>query len=533
MERSRATVGWQRVGLSGLLSLSWLWLGQAATPEAAGPRTAAELRQRLEAHLADARFQHADWGVQIVSLGSGRVVFSRNADKLFIPASNTKLFTGALALDELGAAFRIRTSLYGRSRPNARGELAGDLVVFGRGDPSVAARRHGGSVEQALAPLVRAVAGVRLVKGDLVMDETGIQAPPLGASWTWDDLTYYYAAEVSALSFNDNAVEVTVCPDAEPGQPAVVRVVPADGFMVVSNRCVTAPRDAKREVRVARVADRNCVVVTGRIPVGSATETESLAVHNPAAWFGERFRQALGQAGIRVRGNVRVVPAMSRSSSPPSAPDWIELGSISSPPLSELLADMMKPSQNLHAQLLLAQVGQARLDRDRRPGEGRWEGVEALFAPTAEEAGVLALGDFLERAGIPRDEVFFEEGSGLSRRHLVTPAAVCRLLQFMNGHREAEVYRAALPVAGVDGTLKSRMRATLAEGNARAKTGSLRFVYALSGFVTTAAGEPLAFAILLNDYRPPASGPAPRVDLDLIVTQLAGVSEPLGGVSQP
>ena len=208
----------------------------------------------------------------------------------------------------------------------------------------------------------------------------------------------------------------------------------------------------------------------------------------------------------------------------------VELAALESQPLSEILRRMLKPSQNLYAQLLLLQVGTARLSKSTAPGNvagtnpplGVSEGLVA--GDTAEDAGVRELGLFLRQAGVQPGTVQLEEGSGLSRHDLVTPAATVQLLQFMSRHRHADVFRQALPVAGVDGTLRSRMKNTPAAGNARAKTGTLSGVNSLSGYVTSAAGERLAFALFLNNYlnKDPRYSATP--DMDRIVVMLAGLN---------
>jgi len=482
------------------------------------PSRVSELRERLEAHVAAERFRHAQWGVHIVALESGRVLFSHNADKLMIPASNTKLYTGALALDRLGPGHRIRTSFYATGRPSARGTLAGDLIVYGRGDPSLAARYHGGDVDRALQPLVEAVraAGVRRVRGDLVADDSYFTDPPLGSGWNWDDLQYYYGAEVSALTVNDNALNVIVQPGLVAGRHAAVSLLPPAPFMVISNLCLTGPPGSSPAVDLWRPLNRNVLVVTGQLPAGATGHTDSVTVHQPALWFGHLLRESFRRHGIRVDGRVRAAgEAVRGRRSGPSGP-LQELCAVESPPLSELLGRMLKPSQNLHAQLLLLQVGA--MER-RAPFEAGKPGA-ALDA--AAPAGLKAMDAFLGRVGIEPGTVLLEEGSGLSRRNLVTPKATVRLLESMDRHPHGAVYRAALPVAGVDGTLRLRLRQTPAEGNAQAKTGTLRYVVALSGYVTSAAGERLAFSLMLNQYRSGDPARSARADLDAIVALLSG-----------
>ena len=513
-----------------------------ATPSP--PPDLAALRQRIGDHLAQSRFARARWGVHIESLDTGTTLFSYDADKLFLPASNAKLYIGALALDRLGGDARIRTSVYATARAGGRGVLTGDLIVYGRGDPSVSARLHHGDLCKAFDPLVAVVqqAGVRMVRGDIVADTSFFRGPPFGSGWDWDDLQYYYGAEVSALSVNDNAMEVVVQPRERPGLPAAVMVRPYGGLLTVSNFATTCEPEGKANIRISRPLASNTVYVEGQLPVGHTGEVERLAVHRPAVWFANVFKESLERRGIRVTGGTRVVDAAIQASLDsairtglvPNRGTLHELGSMSSPPVRELVRHMMKPSQNLHAQLLLLQVGATAEDRTHAKtwplgvgaptGRGlKTPGSKALNQPfeTTEAAGIKALEAFLRQAGISSDQVQLEEGPGLSRRNLVTPAATVALLRYMDRHPCAPDFRESLPLAGVDGTLQNRMRQTAAAGNARAKTGSLGGVYTLSGYVTSGAGERLAFSLMLNNYRAPDPARSARAELDEIVVVLA------------
>jgi serine-type D-Ala-D-Ala carboxypeptidase/endopeptidase (penicillin-binding protein 4) len=517
-------------------------IAQSAAPQtsqAAAPPSQADtldaLVARLSAHLAQPRFAPAAWGVKIVSLDTGKTWFEHNPQKYFNPASNAKLYTTALALDRLGGDYRIRTSLYSTARPDASGTLKGDLIVYGRGDPTMAASLNGGDYFKPLEPLVErlAVAGVRRVEGDLIGDESYFNSPAIGSGWEWDDLQEYYGAEASALNINDNALDLFVKPGDRPGQPCRITTGPPSSWLTIINRTETAPKDAEGRIMVYRPVGENIVYVSGRLPVGGKDYRGSVAVHNPAGLFVAQLKEALLRRGITVTGRTRTIDWKYREVTPVDWAKWIELGFVESPPLREIVRATLKPSQNLYAQLLLLQVGALR-DAETR-GRSDASSVPHL---TTEAMGTEALQDFLMTAGVKKGDVLLEEGSGLSRRDIITPNATVALLSFMSRHRFAEDYRNGLPIAGVDGTLQNRMKGTAAAGNARAKTGTLRYVYALSGYVTTAAGEHLAFSIMLNNYynaeraTAPATAttasapriPAPREDVDAIVVMLAGFS---------
>lgn len=476
-----------------------------------GPETVTALRERIWSHLTQPRFARAHWGIHVVSLETGRVLFTANADKWFVPASTTKLFTGALALDVLGPDFRIRTSLYAVAPPDARGTLRGDLRLYGRGDPGFLVAAVGGDWDRALAPLVEAAvrAGIQQVQGALVADASFFRGSPIGSGWEYDDLTWAYGAEVSALSINNNAIEVVARPAARPGLPAEVFLFPLTAFVTVSNRLLTVAAGGPRRFILDRAPGANVIHARGALPVDAGRVSATVAVREPARWFGEEFKRALQRRGIAVCGPVRTVEARSENADPPAAPAGVELGGSDSAPLRELLPRMLKPSQNLHAQLWLLLAGTSL--------------TPSTPEETSEQTGLRAMHAFLQRAGIPAGEVRLEEGSGLSRHNVVTPRALVRLLEYMARHPHAAVFREALPVAGVDGTLRLRLRDTPAAGNLRAKTGSLDLVNTLAGYVTSAAGEPLVFALLLNHY---AGGERPgRTELDEIAAALAGLRQ--------
>lgn len=494
---------WLQIALVGLLVCNAL--AQQQKP----PATPAELQQRLRQHISQSKYDAALWGVKIVSLESGKTVFEHNPQKLCSPASNCKLYTVALALDRLGADYRIKTSLYAKAKPSKSGKLSGDLVVYGRGDPTINARLHGGDIYQALEPLVAALtnAGLKRVAGDLVADESYFHGPPFGSGWMWDDLEYYYGAEISALTINDNTLQVLVKPGARVGTPCNLMLSPATTWLGISNRTVTAEKEARRTIRFYRPLEESIVYVSGQMAVGDGGATNEVTVHNPAGLFVSFFKQALARRGIAVGGKLRTATWLDRQVNPINYSNWVELGSTESSPMRDLAREVQKPSQNLYTDLLLAHVGEKLRAADSRPEE------------TSEDLGVRALNKFLAEVGIQKGETFFEEGSGLSRDNLVSPNATVTLLRFMSRHKCANDYLAALPIAGVDGTLKSRMKGTPAAGNVRAKTGTLRWANSISGFVTTAAGERLVFSLMLNRYYElrPARG-----DLDTIVVMLAG-----------
>ena len=470
-----------------VLGLLCLWVMSQAPTAWPGEPSLAAWRERLTNHIAQPRFDAAQWGIKIVNLDSGDVWFEHQAGKLIKPASNAKLFTGALALDLFGPEHRIATSLYASQKLSPAGILSGDLIVFGRGDPSISARFRSGQFEGLLDAMagVVAEAGVRRVHGDLVGDERYFRGAPYGMNWSWDDLQYYYGAEVSPLTVQDNVVDLVVKPAAEPGTPCAIVTKPEITTLEIVNRTQTVAAGEARAIRVQRPLGENIVYVSGQIPVDGRDYITASTVSRPARWFLTLLRESLKRRGVVIEGEIRTVNWRERY--PVDYTKLTGLGHVHSRPMSELVEKMMKPSQNLYAQLLLLQAG-AVADRS------------AADDVTTEELGLEAMTRFLNEAGVPRREVHLEEGSGLSRGTLVTPNAVVGLLKHMWKHPQREAFLDALPVSGVDGTLAGRLTEEPVRKNVRAKTGTLSHVSALSGYLELATAETLAFAVILNQF---------------------------------
>ena len=494
------------------------------------PATLAELQQRLAEQIAHPRFAAAAWGVKVVSLDSGRTLFEHNAGKLFSPASNCKLYTMALALDHLGGDYRIKTSLYAAAKPDRRGVLKSDLILYGRGDPAINARLNGDDILRALEPFVAVLAnaGVRRIRGDLVGDESFFRGPPYGSGWAWEDLNDYYGAEISALTINDNTLQLGVLPGPVVGSPCQLTLSPATDYVILSNRTQTVAPGPRREITANRPLGQYVIYVTGQLPVGDTNFTEQVTVANPAGLFVMLFKEALARHGIRVDGKTRTLNGLHPPVPPVDISRLVELGSVHSLPMREIVREVQKPSQNLYTDLVLAHIG-AR-EQERRARIRREATVSAIIhgedsevdaRESSEATGIRELEKFLAKAGVPQGEVQFEEGSGLSRNNLATPNATIALLQFMSRHAEADAYLNALPVAGVDGTLRHRMKDPPAAGNVRAKTGTLRWASSLAGHVTTAAGERLVFCIILNRYAAPDAEHSGRAEIDRMAGMLA------------
>jgi D-alanyl-D-alanine carboxypeptidase/D-alanyl-D-alanine-endopeptidase (penicillin-binding protein 4) len=429
-------------------------------------------------------------GLQVVSLPSGRVLYERNADRLFTPASNMKLFTTALALMKLGAQYRFKSQIGSDAPIDADGTLAGDLVFLGGGDPTLSGREypyqyHPGSqagtnysfraVEEMASQLV--ARGLKRITGDIVGDDRRYVWEPHGEGWSTGDALWEYGAPVSALIVNDNSFAVTIRPAAHAGDLAHMTLSPNFEFLVIDNRVRTEAAVA-RKVTFDRSVNGLQLHITGVIPAGDAGMTELLAVDDPAAYAAEVLRDALLRSGIAVEG--RAVARHRFSDDAPDSPDAKAIPSFvlaekTSPALSEILRVVDKVSQNLHAEVMLREVGLVAGHSGSRKG------------------GLLDMQEFLSGAGIPKDAYRFTDGSGLSRETLVSPAAITKLLTYMYRSSNRDLWMSLLPVAGVDGTLATRFENHPEAQAIRAKTGSLSHIRAMSGYADTTRNGPVAF----------------------------------------
>ena len=335
----------------------------SAPARSSAPKTVEELRARIETVLNNPDLAPSQMAVKVVSLDTGRTLFEENAEKLLHPASNMKIYTVAAALDRLGPDYRFKTSAYAPSAPDASGTIRGDLVIYGRGDPSFAATFNSGDYYRAIDDFAARIAasGVKRVEGNIVGDESYFTGGRLGYGWEWDDLQWYFGAEISALTVNDNALDLFVRPGQEVGQPAVVVTGPVTPAVQIVNRATTGPRGSKRDLSVHRPLGTNVIEVGGSVPLGLDLTDKglvgSVAVPNPALVFVYMLRSSLASKGVVVTGQSQTIDAAGRALRPLRPESLVELASVQSPPLSVISAQTMKPSQNLYTELLLRTLG--------------------------------------------------------------------------------------------------------------------------------------------------------------------------------
>jgi len=459
-------------------------------------QTVFDLTAKIRARLVRPEVRRGQIGIKIISLSSGKTVFEENAEKYFMPASNMKNFTVAAALEKLSPDFRYVTSVYAPAMPGPDGTVKGDVRIFGRGDVSISTAFYDGNYYKGIDDLADKImlAGVKRIEGDLIGDDSYFSGDALPGSWEWDDLQWYYGAEVSALPLNDNAIDLTVLPGPV-GSGCNVKVLPFNLLMRVMNQCITGAAGTKRSLTIVKRINQNILDISGSLPAGDPGFTGSVTFTRPAELFVALLKERLTLKGVTVTGSVRALAARPAA----EIPAQVELTKLESSPFSLIAAKTMKPSQNMYTETILRTLGE-----HLRTELSQGAAVNGTTKPdpedrTSTQLGIVAVSKFLTQIGVASDAVVQHDGSGLSRHNLVTPSAVVAVYNYMGKQsRYSQAWREALTIAGIDGTLKNRFSGTRATGNFRGKTGTIDQVSALSGYLTTAAGEQLVVSIIVN-----------------------------------
>ncbi len=487
-------------------TLACIFLAQDAAAATHKPHIS--LKKQIETILAQPDLARGFWGIEIASATSGKVLYSLNSTKLFTPASNTKLFTTAAALALIGPDYKFRTTVETNGSLDKYGRLTGDVVLIGRGDPTLSGRelpytthtQRDADPTKVLEQLADELAkkGVKYVDGDLIADDSYFAFERYGDGWSQDDLVWADGAPVSALTINDNVVFVNILPGAHPGDKAFVSVTPFADYYTIDNRLMTTPTGSARRLYINREPGSTELTLWGTIPIDDTGANEGLAIEDPAEFAANLFRHLLEVRGIEVYGKQRTrhtelanlstftstVIASSRGGgdnalTSPAGP--LVLAEYQSAPLSQDISVINKVSQNLHAEILLRLLG-------------REKGTAGTV-----QAGLEVLRGFLNNAGISSDEYDFYDGSGLSRQNLVTPHAIVQLLQYAATQKWGAEFRDSLPVAGSDGSLADRFKDLNPAAHIYGKTGSLGGVKSLAGYAVTSKGQQIVFSIVSNN----------------------------------
>jgi D-alanyl-D-alanine carboxypeptidase/D-alanyl-D-alanine-endopeptidase (penicillin-binding protein 4) len=487
------------------------------------------LRAELEQLFNAPALARATWGVLIQSLDTGETLFALNPNKYVMPASSMKIVTLAAAAERLGWDYRFTTDIAttGTLDPSS-GVLDGDLIVVGRGDPTINGR--GGPPTRVFDEWARRLRemGIREISGRIIGDDDAFDEESLGAGWSWDYLGYGYAAPIGALEFNEDVVEVTMHPGSAPGDVVGVEVSPPEAGITIVNHLATGTPGASPDLELRRLPGRNVLELYGTVPAKLPAYTLRASVDNPTLLFVRTLRSSLIAGGIAVRGDAVDVDDLE---TPTDRLAQRTLFTHDSAPLREIARVLMKVSQNLYAETLLKTLGTLSAPLTTTAG-GRLgpaaaaggDGPQpAMVVRGTAEGGRRVVRDVLASWGIPPDSVIMYDGSGLSRANAVTPELLVRLLRQMYiAPKHQSAFIESLPIGGIDGTLGDRFRGTRAESNVHAKTGSIANVRSLSGYVRTQDDELIAFSIIANNFNSPQS--AVDAVTDRVVDRLARFS---------
>jgi serine-type D-Ala-D-Ala carboxypeptidase/endopeptidase (penicillin-binding protein 4) len=452
-------------------------------PEYNPANARAALVRSIDSMVAAPEFRNANWGILIVDPLAADTLYSHNAQRLFIPASNQKLVTSSVLLEQLGPDYRFHTEVAARGAV-AEQTLNGDLAIVGRGDPTTSDHMKG----DAMLPL-REIAdsvwdrGVRRITGRVVALGNAFPGPVAGSGWPWDGLDGASFAGADELLFNEGLAAIHIRAGARVGDAATIETKPARTYPAIRNLVTTVAdnsivvpagrggRGAGRRVRWYHDTTTSAIVVHGEIALGDSA-TITITQHDPDAAYVAALTEALRDRGIVVDEHDVANAATSADS----------LFTMMSVPLSEILPAILKPSQNQIAEVFLRTLG-----------------LEGTGVGTADSGRRVVERQFAEWK-IQSDGFVVRDGSGLSRNDLISPQAVVGILDAMRRSPNYSLFYESLPIAGVDGTIRTRMKGTPAEGNVHAKTGSLSMVRSLSGYVHTADGRLLEFSTLCNNW---------------------------------
>lgn len=445
--------------------------------------TIPELQERISELLNDPNFVTANWGVVIRSLKTGETLFNLNEDKLFVPASNTKLFTTAAGISLLGSGYRYATNIYasGEIKFNT---LEGDLIIQGTGDPTISGRFYNGNIFKVFDDWADSLKdlGINRIKGNIIGDDNLFDDVGLGRGWSWDYETYWYAAQSSAISFNDNCIDITIYYDKQLDSVIVKYSPVVRGIVVLNDVIPVSPSSGSTDIQIERERGTNVITVSGTFSRGSDTLKTYATVMNPTLFAMLALKDRLERKGIKVTGHAFDIDDYDKTI------DYSNLNylfSYYSPYLFEIVKVINKGSQNFFAEQLLKTIGL------EKKGFG------------SVENGIIACKEWFTEIGLNSEHILIADGSGLSHLNRVTPKQIVLLLRYMYGTKNFGVFFNSLPIAGVDGTLSRRMKNTRAENSVRAKTGFIAFARNLSGYAFTVDGEPIAFTLLVNNFNVP------------------------------
>ncbi len=427
------------------------------------------LRADIDRILADSIFEATATSIKIYSPEQKEILYERGSKQLLRPASNMKILTAIGAIMRLGPEHRFTTAVLADTIHRSA-NAARDLYLRGGGNSELRTS-HLDSLARTIAS-----SGIRTIRGSLIADNSYFDTTWFGKGWMWDDEPFSFGAPISALSLNKNCVRVTVTPAPSAGAAPVVGLDPPTAYMSVVNNARTVSDTVRQALTITRsFAERqNLIRIEGEILAGARVRSELVSVWRPDLYAATVFKELLEKAGIRVEGGIR------SGKTPPQA----TMVAAHTLPLDSILMSVNKMSDNLSAESLLRTLT-----------------VVADSSTQSPERGVSEINRLFYSLGVDTSRYLQADGSGVSHYNLISAETIVDLLtRFETAPDNFSILYNTLPIAGIDGTLSSRMIGTRAQGNVRAKTGTMSGISSLSGYVTTLDGERLAFSILMQNF---------------------------------
>lgn len=440
-----------------------------------------KLMSKIDALVNEESFDHAHWGVMIKSMDSDEVWYAHNAQCVFMPASNNKIASTAAALKVLGEDFRFETHVLTKGFVND-GVLYGDLVVWSNGDPTLYERYQDGktAVFDAWADTLKAQ-GIHRISGNIIGDDNAFDDTHLGEGWAWDYLSIWYAAQFGALQFNENYVDVKIVPPSTlDGKVVLIPNIESSYFSLKDD--FTIVEKGYNRIYLDRDLNSNDIVLGGQLVAGTDTTERTPTIDNPTKFYVHVLKETFERNGIQVQGSAVDCDDLDNWIHAPLDEGYKELANYYSVPFSEIIQRLMKRSQNMYAEIM------PRILSWHEIGLGSIEGGREIMDSVYTEFGI--------EPGSWR----YSDGSGLTRYNYISPEILIKILEGMYKSDQRDVWLESFPIAGVDGTLKQRMRGTAAERKVFAKTGTIANTRGLSGYTTSASGENIVFSFLVNGH---------------------------------
>lgn len=436
------------------------------------------LNKRLLHLLKNPSLKNTSYGISIISAKKKSPLFSHRDSDLFSLASNMKLLVTSAALDYLGPDFEYKTNVEAHGTITTSGELKGDLIIIGSGDPNLSGRFHDGNILAIPESWANAIRkrGIRVITGDIIADDRIFDRIYINPNWPENQLSEWYCAPSCGLSFNDNCVDIVLKPREKPGNIVTLGVNPDTSYFTIFNSCVYTASKKDHAYSLYRKPETNQIFIKGKFWVNASPEKTWVSVHNPALYLATVFKEVLEKNGITVLGSARVIDERDSDTNR-------EIIAQTTTTMEQTVFVTNKKSQNFYAEQIMKTLG------------AQIKGRGTL------EAGIEVVHGFMSKLGFETDEYQIEDGSGLSKGNRLSPTMLTSLLAYMYNHPHGKVLWDSLPTSGIDGGLRRRMLAPRYQGKIHAKTGYIAKTSTLSGYVDTSGGDVLAFSILVNDLK--------------------------------